>query len=244
MGRHGAAPRTPAARIVAIVLGVAILGGGATLAFNMLSGSEAAEHGSAASASSAAGRTPSAPAPATEEPAGTGAAAAALRGCVEEVRAGERLADAAAKSAKAWGAHAGAQIDLDAGKIDFAQAEVVWARTKAGSEQDVARFAAAKQAYTAAAGPCAGVVEATHGTPLAEQATACADRAEALAGVAARGAEVDAQWAAHIAQMKTKATAAGPAYHARWMEFVSDSRPVLAHYETAAEALSKAPACS
>jgi len=162
------------------------------------------------------------------------------------VKAGEALASAAADSARDWGAHAGAEVRLDAGKITYAQAEKIWAASKKPGAADVAAFAAAQPRYARSVGGCTALDKAASaaGSSTPEGAAACVARSKALATVATTGAKVNAQWAAHQAQMKTKATAAGPAYHQKWMDFVADSKPVLTAYGTAAAALAKAPACS
>lgn len=172
--------------------------------------------------------------------------AAPLAACRAEVAAGEALAVAAADSARDWGAHAGAEVSLDAGRISYAQAEKIWAASKKPGPADIASFAAAQASYNRSVGGCGDLAKAASaaGASAPSAAAACVTRAKALATVATTGANVNDQWAAHQAQMKTKATAAGPAYHQKWMDFVADSKPVLTAYRTAASALAKAPGCS
>lgn len=201
--------------------------------------------------SSSASTTPSSP-PTSSTPSTTATAtpsadplAAPLAACRAEARAGDALARAAASSARDWGAHAGAEVSLDAHRISYAQAEKIWAASKKPGPADLAAFAAAKPVYAKAAGGCStlAAAAAAPGVPASPAATACVARAKALAKVATTGTAVNSQWAAHQAQMRTKSTKAGPAYHAMWMGFVSDSKAVLAAYATAAGALAKAPAC-
>jgi hypothetical protein len=62
--------------------------------------------------------------------------------------------------------------------------------------------------------------------------------------VARTGRVVNGQWAGHLAQMKTKATSAGHAYHMEWLRRTTDAKAALAAYDQAAAALAKAPACT
>ncbi|MEO7069699.1 MAG: hypothetical protein ABI131_04320 [Nostocoides sp.] len=182
----------------------------------------------------------------TQTTAPVDALAAPLAACQAEVTAGDALATAAAASARDWGAHAGAEVSLDAGLISYAQAEAIWGASKKPGAADLAAFAAAEPVYTKAASACPqlATAAAAAGSSAPANVTACVARSQALAAVAKTGTVVNGQWAAHQAQMTTKATAAGPAYHQKWMNFVADSKSALAAYGTAAAALDKAPACS
>lgn len=180
----------------------------------------------------------------TEAADAEAAAVQAVADCADRTRLGDALAKAAAASAKSWSAHAGAQVSLDAGKISYARAGEIWADSKKNAAAELSGFKTASSAYSESDRGCEDVEAQTAGSSVESQGADCAARDRAQAKVAKTGKAVNDQWAAHVAQMKTKATSAGPAYHDKWMDFVSDSKPVLAAYDSAAKALAKAPACS
>lgn len=233
------------------VAAVIVLGGGAVVATKVLGEglspngtSSTMSPSSTTSVSGASSGVGEPTATATAIPASdTSAAQSALQSCQNQIRAGNALADAAADSARDWSAHAGAQISLDAGKISYATAERIWKASKKPAAADLANFAAAKAAYSTVHNGCAPTEAATKGTSLASAAAACIARSKALDAVARSGNAVNTQWAAHVSQMKTKATAAGPLYHEKWMNYVAYSKPVLVTYHKDAAALKAAPAC-
>ncbi len=206
------------------------------------SGSTGSAAGSTAGVSGSNGASAS-ESSASESAAADEAATKALDACVAEVRAGEALVKAADASARDWGVHAGAQIDLDRGKISYERASQLWAKTKVKADADVAAFNAAKKTYDARAGQCADAPSATAGSAQADAAKACSARASALATVVGAGEHVNHQWHDHSEQMKTKDRDAGPAYHAKWLDYVEGSKRVLGAYATAKKSLAAAPAC-
>lgn len=164
--------------------------------------------------------------------------------CRATLAAGQRLANAAAASAKDWRTHAGAQWAYDANRISYAEAQARWAASKKNGEQDLAGFASAKTAYDKVAKGCGGTTGAASGSSGASVSKACADRAGALAKLATAGTVVNNQWADHVALMKTSATAAGHEYHMKWMTQTEQAKKALRDYDSAVRALNAAPTCS
>lgn len=256
MGRHSAGGGAPFGKAAAAVVAAAAIIGGGYGAYAALSNDDTPDSMATSSPSSATSRaanpqtttSPTASAPTTStspSPSGPPAAAtAAIETCTKEIAAGETLAKAAAASARDWGAHAGAQWDLDAGKITFAEAEIQWAKSKKPGPADVAAFKAADRAYAEVRDTCSAATDQTQGTALADKGKACAERATALKDVAVAGRTVNDQWAGHIKQMAGKAHNAGPAYHAEWMERTSAAKGSIKAYDKAAAALKSAPKCA
>ena len=188
------------------------------------------------------------PSPGTTSPTDSRLAKAhrALASCRSGVTQRERLAEAAAVTARDWKAHTDAQRQLVRGTWSVAQAEAVWGKTKARGSQDTEQFlsAAAKVREGSGAADCGSVVADTASTPLAEKGTRCAARVKALGDVASTGAVLNAQWAAHVEMMANKAHTDHAAYHDRWVRMVAQAQVPLQRYAKASETLSKAPACS
>ncbi len=180
-------------------------------------------------------------APTTDSPLAR--AQASIQACAAHVAASERIARAAAASARDWGTHTGAQRKLDDGTYTLAQTKAAWASSKANGPGDLKEFAAAAAAAKGTSSGCLTVVEDTRGTGLADGGTDCDARSRALASVQTTGTKVNAQWAQHIAMMAAKAHTDGAAYHRRWMGMVEDSQTLLKGYQGAAKALAAAPAC-
>lgn len=181
--------------------------------------------------------------PSTSEASGDDAAQTALDACVSEVAAGRSLASAASNSARDWGTHTSAETETDAGKITFAQAEALWAKSKANAKTDLAAFAKASAAYDKVKGACGSVTAKTEGSTLATKGTACAKRGAALQKVAKAGTKVNDQWAAHVVMMGNKAHMDTKSYRSMWLGMVRDAKPALAAYKSAAAGLKTAPAC-
>jgi hypothetical protein len=173
-------------------------------------------------------------------------ARSALSACADSIAARERLARAAAASARDWRTHVEAQLKLDRGTWTIAQAKAAWAASKARGPADVRQFAAAAAALRASDSTraCRSVVADTASTGLASNGTQCAARDRALAAVSTTGEVVNAQWAAHIRMMADKPHTDSGAYHARWTTMVDESQAPLKRYAAAAAALARAPACS
>jgi hypothetical protein len=155
------------------------------------------------------------------------------------------LASAAAASARDWGTHTGAQVNLDAGKWTLAQAKAAWAASKAHGAADLRQFAAAKAATRTEVGvtACPSVTADTASTQLAADGRSCAARDRSLAAVLSTGAVVHSQWAAHLAMMADKTHTDAGAYHQRWATMVAQAKTPLQRYAAAATALSRAPVC-
>lgn len=170
----------------------------------------------------------------------------ALVTCRADLAARERLAQAAAASARDWGMHTGAQIKLDSGAWTLAQAKAAWAASKARGASDIRQFAAAMTAVTNDSGAtgCRSVMADTAPTELAAQGRSCASRDRALSAVASTGGVVHSQWAAHLAMMADKTHTDAGAYHNRWVTMVAQAQTPLQRYAAAATALSRAPLCS
>ena len=170
----------------------------------------------------------------------------ALASCRSGVAQRERLAEAAAVTARDWKAHTDAQLQLERGTWSPAKAEAVWDKTKARGPQDTKRFlsAAAKVREGSSAADCGSVVADTASTPLAEKGTRCAARVKALGVVASTGAVLNTQWAAHLEMMADQAHTNDAVYRDRWVTMVAQAQAPLKRYAKASETLSKAPACS
>ncbi|KNX38252.1 hypothetical protein VV01_15630 [Luteipulveratus halotolerans] len=166
---------------------------------------------------------------------------ATLAACQAEVRAGGRLASAAASSAEQYRTHTRAQVDVDAGRISAKTAARRWADSKKFGPRDVHEFASADRAYTAVAGTC----ERLQGSSGTQQA--CKAHARALGQAARTARPVNNGWAHHLEMMKSKphdeAAKTFAEYMATWRGMVKDAGPQLSAYDTAAKDLAAAPRC-
>jgi hypothetical protein len=246
VGKHTGRRTRRSGWVAATVVLVALLAAGAVWVL-VRAASDVA--GSVTGPSPSSGTTSSTPtASATNSPTDSRLAKAqrALASCRSGVTQRERLAEAAAVTARDWKAHTDAQRQLDRGTWSFANAEAVWAKTKVRGSQDTKRFlsTAAKVREESSAADCGSVVADTASTPLAEQGTRCAARVKALGDVASTGAVLNTQWAAHVQMMADKAHTDHAAYHDRWVTMVAQAQAPLKRYAKASETLSKAPACS
>ncbi|MEP6855316.1 MAG: hypothetical protein ABJA33_07595 [Pedococcus sp.] len=253
MGKHARRPprRSGPVTIVAVLV---VLLAGAGVWTVLSNGGASADGAPAKPAASGASPSPTTSEPPTTSPSPTNSespatdaalakAQASIRACSARIAAGERIADAAAASARDWGTHAGAQLELDKGTYTVAQTEAVWGSSKAGGPGEVKEFAAATAAAKATTTACATVLVDTRGTALADGGTACAARSKALAAVQTTGTKVNAQWAEHLVMMASKAHTDGAAYHRRWLVMVESSQTLLKGYRGAARAMAAAPAC-
>ncbi len=174
-------------------------------------------------------------------PSAPGTAPPRLDACRHELQQGDRLAAAADASYRDWANHVDAQLTLDQGRTTLAQTEALWAASRKHGATDVQRFGAARTAWDEVAGACSSA-SATPGTaPAALQA--CVSRQAAVRAVAAKGAEVNAQWAAHLVMMAHKASTDGAVYSRRWRQMVQEAPPVLQDYAGARRHLDAAPRC-
>jgi hypothetical protein len=168
-----------------------------------------------------------------------------LATCRAHVAAQERLARAAADSARDWRTHTAAQLRLDSGAWTLAQAEAAWNASMARGSADVRQFAEATRALRTGAGSaaCRSVETDTASTELAEQGRSCAARDRALSAVGSAGTMVNSQWAEHLVMMADKPHANAADYHDRWVAMVAAAREPLERHALAAQALQRAPAC-
>jgi len=174
-----------------------------------------------------------------------------LDACRHALSQGDRLAAAADGSYRDWATHVGAQLRLDEGRTTLAETQAMWAASKKRGAADVRSFAAARADWGREAGACssasasaaASAAASADAGPAGAAAKACLSRQEAMRAVAARGAEVDEQWAAHLQMMADKAHTEGAAYSRRWRQMVQDAPPVLKDYASARRQLDAAPRC-
>jgi hypothetical protein len=164
-----------------------------------------------------------------------------LDACRDALLRGDRLAAAADASYRDWATHVDAQLQLDRGRTTLAETEAMWAASRKRGATDVRSFAAARVAWDKVAGACSSVSADTGSTRAAVRA--CVNRYDAVRAVAARGAEVNEQWAAHLQMMADKAHTDGAAYSRRWRRMVQDAPPVLKAYAAARERMDAAPPC-
>ena len=164
---------------------------------------------------------------------------------MDQVAAGDTLAEAAAISAKNWKTHYTQTIKLNAGDIELEEATRFWAETKAEGPADMERFAGAKESYDGSLGGCDGVTADDAGDAVdAGDLEDCVQRSEALATIAGRGEAVNSDWDAHLEQMKVKADTDPEEYYEWWLEVVEAAPKNMDPYEDAVEALGEAPACT
>lgn len=170
----------------------------------------------------------------------------ALASCRTGVVLRERLAQAAAATARNWRAHTEAQQKLEQGTWTPAKAEAVWDTTTARGSDDTKRFrtAAAAVRNGSKATDCSSVAADTASTPLAKKGERCATRVKALAAAAASGAVLNTQWTAHLKMMADKPHTNDAEYHDRWVTMVAQAQAPLKRYAQASKTLSRTPACS
>lgn len=168
-----------------------------------------------------------------------------LATCRAHVAAQERLARAAADSARDWRTHTDAQLRLDSGAWTLAQAEAAWNASMDRGTADIQQFTQATRALRTGSGAaaCRSVVADTASTDLAAQGRSCAARDRALAAVGSAGTVVNSQWAEHLVMMANKPHANAADYHDRWVAMVAAAKAPLQRHAVAAEALRRAPAC-
>ena len=249
VGKHTGRQKRRSGWVAATVVLVALLAAGAVWvlvnAASDVTGPVARPTTSPGTTGSASGTAAASP---TNSPTDSRLAKAqrALASCRSGVTQRERLAEAAAVTARDWKAHTDAQRQLERGTWSVAKAEAVWDKTKARGSQDTKRFlsAAAKVRENSSAADCGSVVADTASTSLAEKGTRCAARVKALGVVASTGAVLNRQWAAHLEMMADKAHTNDAVYHDRWVTMVAQAQAPLQRYAKASETLSKAPTCS
>lgn len=161
-----------------------------------------------------------------------------LAACRHALALGDAVAAAADASHRDWGSHVQAQLQLDRGKITLAQTLARWASSKKPGPSDVRAFTTARAAWTKASGACQAL--ATTGRA---EAAACLARRTAVEAVVATGADVNAEWAAHLQMMANKAHTDAASYSQRWRQMVQEAPATLKAYEQARSRLAAAPRC-
>jgi hypothetical protein len=209
----------------------------AVIAVAVWGGLQLSRHASARSSAARAGRG-SAGVSGASSP---GMAPPRLAACRHELQLGDRLAAAADASYRDWALHVDAQLQLDQGRTTVAETEAMWAASKKRGPADVRGFGSARAAWDDVASDCSSV-SADPGTAR-PAVKACMSRQAAVRAVAAKGAEVNAQWTAHLEMMANKAHTDGAAYSRRWLKMVQDAPPVLQDYARARKHLDAAPRC-
>jgi hypothetical protein len=173
------------------------------------------------------------------------ASASALRqlaACRHELTLGDAVAAAADASHRDWGSHVQAQLQLDQGKFTLAQTLALWASSKKPGPSDVRAFTTARAAWAKAPGACQTMAASTTTVDRAD-AAACMARRAAVQAVVATGADVNAEWAAHLQMMADKAHTDAASYSQRWRQMVQQAPATLKAYERARSRLAAAPRC-
>ena len=168
-----------------------------------------------------------------------------LAACQHELTLGEAVAAAADASHRDWGSHVQAQLQLDQGKITLAQTLALWAASKKPGPSDVRAFTTASAAWAKASGACQAMATtaATMTTADRADAAACMARRAAVQAVVTTGADVNAEWAAHLQMMANKAHTDAASYSQRWRQMVQQAPATLKAYEQARSRLAAAPRC-
>lgn len=166
--------------------------------------------------------------------------------CVGEVISEDAVVAAIAASAKSWREHTSAQVKLDKGEYTRDQTLAQWAKSKARGPEDLRKYKEAAKRAKTTAGACGSIPD---GDVTAAGLDDCIKRLEALSAVKKPGKKIKDQWSAHQDMMtnKDKMTAepgGGDHYAHMWSKMVKDAGPTLTKYDTAVDALAKAPACS
>ncbi|MGH3099153.1 MAG: hypothetical protein ACRDMV_24480 [Streptosporangiales bacterium] len=163
--------------------------------------------------------------------------------CRDQVRAGDKAVKAARQSYQDWYQHVHAELDLDAGKITFDQAQAIWERTHKLGSKDMSRFDSTKILYENRGKACSKVVPEQVLAPFTDDAHDCKTRQAAIADTIAAGSKVAADWSKHTLQHRTKQTADPSAYHEAWMKAVHAAPAHLKAFRTQYAAYKKAPSC-
>ena len=166
-----------------------------------------------------------------------------LAACRHELTLGDAVAAAADASHRDWGSHVQAQLQLDQGKLTLAQTLALWASSKKPGPSDVRAFTTARAAWAKASGACQTMASPTTTTADRADAAACMARRAAVQAVVATGADVNAEWAAHLQMMANKAHTDGASYSQRWRQMVQQAPATLKAYEQARSRLAAAPRC-
>jgi hypothetical protein len=167
-----------------------------------------------------------------------------LAACQHELALANAVATAGNASAQDWGTHVSAQVQLDQGRSTLAQTRAMWAASKKRGPADVRAFTRARAAWEPAGGGCRSLAAVSHASsPVRSRAAACLARPAAARAVVAAGAEVNAQWSAHLDMMANKAHTDGGSYSRRWLQMVQDAQGPLKAYDQARRRLAAAPRC-
>jgi hypothetical protein len=229
--------------VVAVVLGVVLVVGGALLgrSTGLFSG---ADDQADSSPTQGIGDPSSPSVQATDD--GTSRAAGRtgrqLRACAAQLSAADRVAAAAAPGVVDWHNHVQARTDMLAGRISPERMRAIWARTRRAGPGDQARFHAATKGFhsTADCDRLANGSDAAKSTVTdCRKRARLADRAVAAAAAAMR------DWRSHLANMAAYAhghMTSGMAQH-MWVSAWRNAPPHISAYHHARAALAAAPAC-
>jgi hypothetical protein len=229
-----------AAAVVVVVAGV-------------VAGAMVAQHGNSAdqpsktsTATNTAGTSPSGAPRTTTSTSPKPAMPAALRSCVGEVRAQDRLTKAMATGIGHLNHHIQAMKDNWAGKISVDQMKAMWKMTRLAGPSDIAAYKRDTTAVHTAGHPCATLSPSKLPASFQKQGTSCQERSAALANAAVAGEGAMHEWSYHLTQMalfKSGAFSSATA-NQRWLE-VFDATPALVqHFDNAMSKLARAPRCA
>lgn len=166
-----------------------------------------------------------------------------LQRCREEVAAGDEWATATADSAAHWKQHYMASVQYNAGDITLHEAEAAFAASKVKGATDMKAVSSSKGSYSESQGACASMSADEVPQRFGEAAQACQARAAVIGDVVPVGTEVNNDWGAHLAMMKSKDTTDPQTYYKRWRDMVSMAPSDMTPYEEAADDLVEAPSC-
>ena len=184
--------------------------------------------------------------------AASASASRQLAACQHELALGGAVATAADAAYRDWGTHVQAQLRLDRGEITLARTQALWASSKQNGPSDIRTFTTARAAWAKASGACQAMATTAPadgagaaGTVAAGRTgtAACMARHAAVQAVVAAGADVSAQWAAHLQMMANKAHTDAASYSRRWRQMVQEAPATLRSYEQARSRLAAAPRC-
>lgn len=163
--------------------------------------------------------------------------AAVVAACSREVAAGEAVVRAAGTAAAGWRAHLQARTDLLAGKITREASGQIWARTKKAGPAQVANLSAAMTAQGKARGLCAKVTGSA--------GSSCKQRLAALDVASSAGRAAVSDWDHHLKMMAAHAAGAFGSQHAQdlWVAAWKGGPKNLERFALAQAALAGAPRC-
>lgn len=180
----------------------------------------------------------------SDSPGGSGGAdAAAVSGCVEEVKAADAVAAAARIGIRHWAAHVQARTDLLAGKNSTDTTAEIWKRTRLAGPTDLKNYQAALPAHRAVKGDCARTRQPT--SEASADLADCRHRQRAQAAALEAGAAGIGDWESHLAAMAAHADGEMDTEHAQtlWVKAWRNAPPNINAFRSADRALANTPAC-